>query len=46
MTKKHHAGLLVKSSDPGRVRTLLDTYSARFAEMFLATAPVPDKPTN
>jgi biotin carboxylase len=46
MTKKHHAGLLVQSPDPERVRTLLDGYSARFAEMFLATAPVPDKPTN
>jgi hypothetical protein len=46
MTKKHHAGLLVKSPDPGRIRTLLDEYSARFAELFLATAPVPDKPTN
>jgi hypothetical protein len=46
MKKKHHAGLLVQSSDPERVRTLLEEYSRRFAEMFLATAPVPDKPTN
>jgi len=46
MKKSHHAGLLVQSPDPERVRVLLDEYSARFAEMFLATAPVPDKPTN
>ncbi len=46
MTKKHHAGLLVKSPDPERVRALLEEYSARFAELFLATAPVPTKPTN
>ncbi len=46
MKKHHHAGLLVRSPDPERVATLLDEYSARFAEMFLATAPVPMKPTN
>jgi len=46
MKKRHHAGLLVQSPDPERVRALLDEYSTRFAEMFLATAPVPLKPTN
>ncbi len=46
MKKRHHAGLLVQSPDPERVATLLDEYAARFAEMFLATAPVPLKPTN
>ena len=46
MTKKHHAGLLVQSPDPERVRALLDEYASRFAEIFLATAPVPAKPTN
>ncbi|AXC14984.1 hypothetical protein ACPOL_5738 [Acidisarcina polymorpha] len=46
MKKKHHAGLLVESPDPNRVAALLEEYSRRFAEMFLATAPVPMKPTN
>src|SRR5271155_2014920 len=46
MKKRHHAGLLVQSPDPERGRTLLDEYGARFAEMFLAPAPVPLKPTN
>jgi hypothetical protein len=46
MKKKHHAGLLVQSPDPARVAALLEEYSGRFAEMFLATAPVPLKPTN
>jgi len=27
------------------VRGLLEEYSGRFAEMYLAVAPVPDKPT-
>jgi biotin carboxylase len=46
MRKKHHAGLLVESPDPQRVAALLDEYSQRFAEMYLAIAPVPTKPTN
>jgi biotin carboxylase len=44
--KHHHAGLIVQSPDPGRVASLLDEYSQRFAEMYLATAPVPNKPTH
>jgi biotin carboxylase len=46
MKKRHHAGLLIQSPDPERVRTLLDQYSVSFAETFLAVAPVPLKPTN
>jgi biotin carboxylase len=44
--KSHHAGLIVQSPDPQRVASLLDEYSRRFAEMYLATAPVPNKPTH
>ena len=44
--KHHHAGLIVQSPDPGRVASLLDEYSHRFAEMYLAIAPVPNKPTH
>jgi len=45
MKKHHHAGLIVRSTEPDRVRALLEDYSVRFAEKYLAVAPVPDKPT-
>jgi len=45
LKKHHHAGLIVQSDDAGRVRTLVDGYAERFAEVYLATAPVPEKPT-
>ena len=41
LRKHHHAGLIVRSPDPERVRTLLDEYSERFAERYLAVEPVP-----
>jgi hypothetical protein len=36
MKKHHHAGLIVRSADPERVRELLEQYSAEFARVFLA----------
>lgn len=45
MKKHHHAGLIVRSTEPDRVRALLEDYAVRFAEKYLAVAPVPDKPT-
>jgi biotin carboxylase len=45
MKKHHHAGMIVKSDDPERVRELLEQYSEEFARRFLASMPVPDKPT-
>lgn len=45
LKKHHHAGLIVRSEDPERVRTLLEGYAERFAQHYLAVAPVPDKPT-
>lgn len=36
---EHHAGLIVRSPDAGRVQTLLDQYSQRFAQDFLAFQP-------
>jgi len=45
MKKHHHAGMIVKSDDPNRVRELLETYSEEFARRFLASMPPPDKPT-
>jgi biotin carboxylase len=43
--KHHHAGLVLKSSDPQRIPGLLDNYARRFAEEFLAVEPPRDKPT-
>ena len=45
MKKHHHAGLIVRSPRPERVAELLEDYSGRFARMFLATMPAPEKPT-
>ncbi|HEY6446962.1 MAG TPA: ATP-grasp domain-containing protein [Acidobacteriaceae bacterium] len=45
LKKHHHAGIIVQSPDPERVRTLLDSYAARFANEYLAIQPVPDKAT-
>ncbi len=45
MKKHHHAGLIVRSSNADRVRMLLEDYSERFAQEYLAVAPPPAKPT-
>lgn len=45
MKKHHHAGLIVRSPSSERVKELTETYSADFAERFLATMPAPAKPT-
>jgi biotin carboxylase len=45
MKKHHHAGLIVKSDKPGRVRELLEQYAEEFARRFLASMPAPEKPT-
>jgi biotin carboxylase len=45
VNKYHHAGLIVKSNSAERVDQLLASYGPRFAHDFLATQPVPDKPT-
>jgi biotin carboxylase len=44
LEKRHHAGLIVKSPDYDRVEALLDSYTRRFREDFLATMPAPDRP--
>ncbi len=41
--KKHHAGVIVASSDQGRIERLLDEYSQRFFYDFLAVAPPLDE---
>jgi biotin carboxylase len=45
VSKYHHAGFVLKSSKPARIQELLAAYSARFGNDFLASQPVPDKPT-
>ena len=42
--KKHHVGLIVKSSDPGRVQELIGNYAPRFRQDFFASQPPRDKP--
>jgi len=39
MKKHHHAGLIVRSGDPERVKALLGEYSQEFARKFLASMP-------
>jgi biotin carboxylase len=43
--KYHHAGFILKSPSHDRVQSLLHSYATRFQNDFLATQPVPDKPT-
>lgn len=42
MSKKHHAGLIVRSPDPARIERLLVRYMERFREDFHASLPAPD----
>lgn len=42
--KRHHAGLIVRSTDPRRIDALLDDYARRFYRDFFATAPPRDRP--
>ena len=46
VNKFHHAGFILKSASHERIQQLLDSYARRFAEDFLATQPVPDKPAH
>jgi biotin carboxylase len=43
--KHHHAGLILRCDDPQRIQMLLEAYSQRFAQEFLAVEPPRDKPT-
>jgi hypothetical protein len=43
--RHHHAGLVLRSTDQRRVQGLLEGYSRRFAEEFLAVEPPREKPT-
>jgi hypothetical protein len=43
--RHHHAGLILRSSDPARLPALLRDYARRFAQEFLAVEPPREKPT-
>jgi biotin carboxylase len=45
ISKYHHAGLILQSPQYDRLQQLIDSYSHRFQQDFLATEPIPDKPT-
>ncbi|MBX7219900.1 MAG: ATPase [Blastocatellia bacterium] len=44
LSKQYHVGLIVRSDDPNRVSHLLDEYSRRVQQDFLAVAPLPERP--
>ena len=44
--KYHHAGFVLKSASPERIQELLTAYSKRFQSDFLATQPVPERPSS
>jgi biotin carboxylase len=43
--RHHHAGLILRSQDQGRLRGLLEGYSERFVRDFTAVEPQREKPT-
>ncbi len=45
LNKHHHAGLIVRSPEAERVKTLLEEYSQRFLHDFYARMDAPEKPT-
>jgi biotin carboxylase len=45
IAKKYHAGFVLRAPKPDRISELLDSYVARFRDDFMATAPVPEKPS-
>ena len=45
ISKYHHAGLILKAGNSARLEKLVASYAERFQQDFLATQPVPDKPS-
>ena len=44
--KPHHAGIILRSKDEKRTKSLLESYAVRFLQDFCAVMPAPDKPTS
>ena len=45
LQKDHHAGILLKTENEPRLRSLVESYTERFLVDFCAVLPAPDKPT-
>jgi biotin carboxylase len=45
VSKYHHAGFVLQSPRVERIQELLDAYALRFRDDFMASQPVPDKPS-
>src|SRR5260370_1175067 len=45
IARYHHVGFILKSQSPERIQQLLDFYARRFHADFVATQPIPHKPT-
>ena len=45
VTKFHHAGFVLRSPSHERIQQLLDSYTRRFLDDFVATQPVPERPS-
>jgi biotin carboxylase len=45
LKKHHHAGFVLRSPKADRIQELLESYVLRFRDDFMATQPIPDKPT-
>ncbi len=46
VTKYHHVGFILKSPSHERIQKLLESYAQRIRDDFMASQPVPDKPTS
>ena len=46
LRKRHHAGLIVASPDSDRIDRLLEAYTHRFSNDFMAVVPAPVRPTS
>lgn len=46
LSKRHHAGLIVRSPSHGRVAELLDQYARRFVDEFTAALPMGNAPAD
>jgi len=46
LNKEYHAGLIVSSSNPARIKELIDNYTRRFYNEFFTTAKMGEKPVN
>src|SRR5271168_1928057 len=45
VSKYHHAGFVLQSPSAARIQELLEAYAVRFRDDFLASQPVPERPT-